>query len=232
MGEGPVYSTFYTTGNNIDATPELLRRIHPVYYNAQMDRPYERTGIKHPDLRSYLLRERANLAWMCHVYVQNWIAQGCPLHRDRVMGSFEDWSAVMGGIIAATGLYDMDNWMVLHKRYSQVKGKADFDPNALMQWIAENFEMDECFSARSFRHAMWYDRNNPNPSAQEALQIAPKVEGCYLKLGRNQNLDDASRVFLNGFAKQTFNLDDGRTVSLIRDGGRFRLKVVGEHNPG
>ena len=40
------------------------------------------------------------MGWAALTLIQAWVAAGKPLCEEKVLGSYEDWSAVMGGILA------------------------------------------------------------------------------------------------------------------------------------
>ena len=69
--------------------------------------PSERSGFKY-DFDRYLQTNRRELAWGCHVLVQNWLQRGAPTPTwqggGQPLGSFEEWSRVLGGILEAAGV--------------------------------------------------------------------------------------------------------------------------------
>jgi hypothetical protein len=71
--------------------------------DARVDRPWLRTGFRHPDLREWAFEHRNQLVHAALLLVQNWLALGRPAGVVRLPG-FERWSEVMGGILAAAGV--------------------------------------------------------------------------------------------------------------------------------
>src|SRR5262249_39178928 len=59
-------------------------------------------SFRHPDLRTWVSRVRGELVWAALVLGQAWIAHGRPKPTPEVrpLGMFEDWTHVMGGILA------------------------------------------------------------------------------------------------------------------------------------
>ena len=51
-------------------------------------------------LRLWADQHRPELVWASLVLIQAWVAAGQPFWEERVVGSYEQWSAVMGGILA------------------------------------------------------------------------------------------------------------------------------------
>ncbi len=86
------------TGNNPRLSMELARRCVRCRLDPGMDRPWLRTGFRHPDLRSWVLENRPALVHALLVMVAAWVAEGRPEHPAK-LGSFESWSAVVGGIL-------------------------------------------------------------------------------------------------------------------------------------
>ena len=70
--------------------------------DANMPQAWTRTGFRH-ELPRWALENRASLIRACVILVQHWIAQGRPAGK-RTLGSYEDWSRVIGGILEAAGI--------------------------------------------------------------------------------------------------------------------------------
>jgi len=92
------------TGNNVQLSSEILRRCVLIDLDAQSAEPEKRTGWKHDDIRGWAKENRGELVWACLTIIQNWIAKGKPQYKKEVLNSFENWSAVMGGILEAAGI--------------------------------------------------------------------------------------------------------------------------------
>ncbi|ESZ01872.1 hypothetical protein [Mesorhizobium sp. LNHC209A00] len=100
---GPNRALTVFTGNNMTMADEMVRRMLPIRLDAQMSEPESRVGFVISDLRKWMVECRSDLVWSCLVLVQNWIATG----RKRSMvhlASYEDFAAVMGGILEAAGI--------------------------------------------------------------------------------------------------------------------------------
>jgi hypothetical protein len=92
------------TGNNSSLSAEIARRTARIRLNPTIERPWEREGFKHPDLRGWAAEHRTDLVHAGLVLVQNWISRGRPAWSGRPLGSFESWSRVMGGILEAANV--------------------------------------------------------------------------------------------------------------------------------
>ncbi len=103
MPRYPNNALWLATGNNPRFSMELARRCVRVRLDPGVARPWLRTGFRHPDLRSWVTEHRAELLHALLTFVAAWIAEGRPPGTQR-LGSFEDWSAVIGGILEVAGV--------------------------------------------------------------------------------------------------------------------------------
>jgi putative DNA primase/helicase len=95
----PVRCAWVAAGNNPATSTEIARRSVPVRLDAQVDRPWERRGFRHPDLARWARRHRGDLVRAALIVVRAWIVAGKPVEDGRRLGSFEDWSDIMRGIL-------------------------------------------------------------------------------------------------------------------------------------
>lgn len=100
---GPNRALTVFTGNNMTMADEMVRRMLPIRLDAKVSDPENRADFVIPDLRNWIVESRAELVWSCLVLVQNWIATG--RKRSKIhLASYEDFAAVMGGILEAAGI--------------------------------------------------------------------------------------------------------------------------------
>lgn len=91
------------TGNNPVLSRELARRSVRIRLDASVEQPWLREGFRHSDLLGWVKAERPRLVAALLTLVRTWIAEGSPRGEVR-LGSFESWSAVVGGILASAGV--------------------------------------------------------------------------------------------------------------------------------
>ena len=94
----------------------MARRSYWIRLNAGTARPWLREGFRHPDLKAWVTENRADLLTCLFVMVKAWILAGSEKWTGSKLGSFEEWSATIGGILHfasidgfldnATDLYD------------------------------------------------------------------------------------------------------------------------------
>ena len=95
--------TIVGTGNNVQASGEIAKRIVPIMIEPASANPEARTDFQHPDIRAYVRQQRRTVLECLLGLVENWTAAGRPKHPDR-LGGFENWSETVGGILQVNGL--------------------------------------------------------------------------------------------------------------------------------
>ena len=100
----PVRCVWATTGNNPTVSTEIARRSIRIRLDAGVERPWERKHFKHPDLLRWVDEHRGGLVRAALILIQAWVAAGKPVWQERSLGSYEQWSAVMGGILQVVGV--------------------------------------------------------------------------------------------------------------------------------
>jgi hypothetical protein len=95
------------TANNPKATGEITKRIIPITLQPANDCPELRTDFRHPDLWAYVQQKRPLVLGCLLGMVLNWLEAGRPKGKIP-MGGFEDWAAVVGGIME---LHGYANWL-------------------------------------------------------------------------------------------------------------------------
>jgi len=106
----PITCVWTATGNNPTLSTEMARRTIRLRMDPGVDMAWERTGPsdrktwRHPELLTWIDDNRARLVWAFLVLAQAWIASGKPRYTGRVLGSYERWSHVIGGILQYAGI--------------------------------------------------------------------------------------------------------------------------------
>ncbi|OQB85182.1 MAG: hypothetical protein BWX88_02021 [Planctomycetes bacterium ADurb.Bin126] len=95
--------TIVGTGNNVQASGEIAKRIVPIMIEPTSANPEARTDFQHPDIRAYVRQQRRTVLECLLGLVENWLAAGRPKHANR-LGGFETWSETVGGILQVNGL--------------------------------------------------------------------------------------------------------------------------------
>ena len=141
----PVRVIWTTTANNPILSNEIARRSVRIRIDPKCSRPWERKEFKHPDLRGWTDQHRGELIRAALVLVHAWVAAGKPLWRAKSLGSYEHWTAVMGGILDVVGIEGfLDN---LHEFYEEaVSTEYICWPVFIRTWFEEHGSQEICVS--------------------------------------------------------------------------------------
>jgi hypothetical protein len=99
----PNRALWLVTANNPKLSMEIARRCARIRIEPKEERPWQRQGFKHDPIREWVLEHRPELVSAILTIVQSWIAAGMP-PGTKVLGSFESWSRVIGGILHHAGI--------------------------------------------------------------------------------------------------------------------------------
>ena len=103
MARLPIRCLWIATGNNPEFSNEMARRLVRIRLDANVERPWQRSGFRHPDLMTWVRANRARLVAACLTLCQAWIAEGRP-RGTRTIGSYENWAQVLGGVLEVAGI--------------------------------------------------------------------------------------------------------------------------------
>jgi hypothetical protein len=95
----PARTTWAVTGNNVQLGGDMPRRCYWMRIEPPCADPFMRTGFKHADLKQHTREHRGRLIAAILTLARAWYAAGRPSHGVPVLGGFEGWSKMMGGIL-------------------------------------------------------------------------------------------------------------------------------------
>jgi hypothetical protein len=99
----PARALWIVTANNPTMSTEIARRTIRIRLDPQVDRPWQRTGFRHEDLRGWVDAQRPRLVHAALTLIQSWVVAGQPRGTQR-LGSFEEWSTLHSGLLAHIGV--------------------------------------------------------------------------------------------------------------------------------
>jgi hypothetical protein len=103
--ELPQLATWLATGNNIRLGGDLQRRCYWIRLDAQSATPWLGRKFKHEDLKGWVRENRGQLLGALLTLARAWFAAGRPAPKSSErLGSYEDWSQVIGGILQTAGV--------------------------------------------------------------------------------------------------------------------------------
>ena len=170
----PVRATWIGTGNNPSLSNEMARRTIRIRMDPKVDRPWQRDGFKHSNLREYVANERGKLVWSALVLIQDWIVNGKPAYSKKPLGTFEAWSKVMGGIVETAGFQGfLGNLEELYEE-SDAEGKT---------W-------------RSFVNAWWDEYGETEVGVADLFSIVAPAKGDPVELDLGDKGERSQKIRL------------------------------------
>jgi hypothetical protein len=100
----PVQCVWVATANNPITSTEIVRRCVRIRLVPEEERPWRREGFRHENLTEWAMENRGKLVWAALTLIRNWLAAGRLCPNAMTLGSFEQWSRVIGGILEAAGV--------------------------------------------------------------------------------------------------------------------------------
>jgi hypothetical protein len=101
----PQRAVWISSGNNIQVGGDLPRRCYTIRLDPRTDRPWKRSGFKHPELERWVEANRASLVGALLCLGRAWMVRGRPVPADApTIGSFESWSKTIAGVLHVAGV--------------------------------------------------------------------------------------------------------------------------------
>jgi hypothetical protein len=97
-------ATWMATGNNIALGGDLQRRCYWIRLDAKAAEPWRGRTFRHPRLIQWVKQHRPELLTALLTLARAWFAAGKPDAPTPVLGSFEEWSQVVGGVLSFGGV--------------------------------------------------------------------------------------------------------------------------------
>jgi len=91
------------TGNNLKMALDLTRRMIRCRIDPHLEQPWLREKFRHTNLPLWVRQHRRELVQAILTMIQAWVDKGMPLFA-KPLGSFENWSQVIGGILEVAGI--------------------------------------------------------------------------------------------------------------------------------
>ena len=137
----PADALWIATGNNLRPRGEMTRRCILVQMDAEMVRPWKRTGFEHPNLRDWVRSNRGRLVAALLTVVRSWINEGCPTPDIDRLGSFEQWVEIVGGVLGHVGIEGfLDNLDELYETASSEEHMWSRLLQAIHEWSLDDGE--------------------------------------------------------------------------------------------
>jgi hypothetical protein len=132
--EYPQKACWYATGNNLTLNGDIPRRSYLIQLDAKMARPWERTTFKHPDINRWVKENRGLVLSKLLIMAASWASNGRSSGPDKVIGGFDAWVGIAGGILLYSGA---NNFLGnLDKLYLEVDSGNDEWAGFFAVWLA------------------------------------------------------------------------------------------------
>ena len=105
----PVRNAWAASANNLQLSLEIARRTYWIRLDAKVARPWQREPeqFTHPRLKPWVRQHRSELLSAMLTVARRWFVEGQPVPEDLpLMGSYESWSQVLGGVLESAGVPD------------------------------------------------------------------------------------------------------------------------------
>ena len=187
--EVPALACWLASGNNPKVSRELARRIVVVKLDANAERPELRSGFKIKNLLRWGLEHRVDLLYAALVLCRAWVVAGQPKGQ-AVLGSFEIWAEVIGGILDVCGLPGfLENknelttrddhalgWSALVAEWWRLHQTSLVSIDNLHEIIVRNAELEVAFSGTL---GQGLDRSQKRKLGEELRRVEGRVFGSW-----------------------------------------------------
>lgn len=155
---------FLATGNNIVLDGDTTRRALHVRLQTDYERPEERAGFRHPDIRAWTRANRPALVCAALTVLRGYFVAGRPDQGLKPWGSFEGWSSLIRNTLAWAG------WPDPGLTREELKGASDGDAEILDLLITGWDQVDVTGQGLTVREAI--DRVKAKPGDYSNLNDA------------------------------------------------------------
>lgn len=216
----PIEFMWLFSGINVDISEEMSRRMVPIRLVPPEEHPYlkDSSEFKHPHLEAWCIEKRHELIWAVRVFIQNWIQRGMP-NGTKLLGSFNEWSEVVGGILEAGGVY---GFLANTATFRAMNSIETMEDEAAIHDIIDTMGVGKPFSAKELFDTTWEDESGGFDITIPYAGSSPAGAKRFL-----------SR-YLGGFDGKVFNIE-GKRLTLLRikakngkDVNKFYFKDITE----
>jgi hypothetical protein len=99
-------ATWYATGNNVTLAADIVRRVLRIRLETREERPEERRGFRHGDLKTFVRAERPRFLSAALTILRAYCRAGRPAQELAPWGSFEAWSGLVRNAVFWAGIGD------------------------------------------------------------------------------------------------------------------------------
>jgi hypothetical protein len=179
-----------SSGNNLAVGGDLIRRVYRCRLDAESSQPWRRTGFRHPELRKHVREHRGELLAALLTIARSWFVAGQPAPSTPILGSYERWCTVIGGILeqiqVAGFLADLDElyaetdeetpqWERLLERWLELLGSMWVTLNQLIQALGADGRISTLAEILPTDLAGWLGKDGFQSAVGKALKRRANV---------------------------------------------------------
>ena len=201
--ELPMRMVWLATANNVDIQADTARRLVHIRIESKCQNPEERTGFAHPNLRSWVTKERPRLVRAPLIVLRAYAVAGRPNMGLKPWGSFEDWSDWVRNALVWAGEVDPG------ETRAELAAQADTEGNALEMFLDA------------------FEKVDPNAAGMTASQI------LHLAYKREEFSQQDTHPRLREAVEELCPTSNGKTTSSKSLGRRLlhlRRRMVGDRH--
>jgi hypothetical protein len=179
--------TVVGSGNNTECSGEIAKRTVPIQLQPRTAHPEARRDFAHPNLRAHVKQSRRRILSVLLGMIENWLAQGRPLHKNR-FGGFETWSETIGGILHANCF---NKW-----RSNEEEWRKSADP------VGQEWE--------AFVSAWWKKFGKEPTAIADLMQMADEL-GCF-QAAMSRKTERGRQVAFGSLLRRRIGMPVGSTL--------------------
>lgn len=197
----PITCTFVLTANNPRFSPDIERRVVRIRMDAGLENPSMRQGFRH-SLPAWALQNRGRLVWAACTLIAAWVVRGKPgpAASTPILGSYNPWRYVMGGICEVHGYADF----LSNRAAEEDAASPDRDTlETILNAANEKYGESKWFMAKDLAHTLYHDDyETPVVVGRDHATYAQSL-GYFLRAHNNQ--------LINGFRLERAPKDKRRS---------------------
>jgi hypothetical protein len=176
MAEGPLYMTWFATGNNVAIAADTARRVCHIRLESPEEHPELRQDFRHRNLLAWVGENRRRFLTAALSILRGYCAAGRPHHDLPAWGSFESWSALVRNAVVWVGLPDPGETRLLLQAQADVAAEC---MGVLLQcWERLDPDRQGLTAAEVIEKC----KNPPEGSAELYAELRDALEGLLGKL--------------------------------------------------